>query len=574
MSIDFSHLKPYKEREFFPQGIQWDSTESLSACYNTLLQKEITTDEMAIDWHRACRELESMIDEEYMIRYIHSTCDTKDKKIADRFKFFIEKINPIYTEKDQALTEKLLSNVFLKERSRKESPLLLKKLETNTSIYSSKNIPLFTKIENLSQKNNELRSSLTVDWEGSTITLQKLALEQNSLDRNRREKAYKLNTQKQLEVKPVLDAIFDEMLIERRQVAKNAGFDNYRDYMFQSKHRYDYTPSDCTNLYSGVKEYVLPLLEKLYEERKEKLNLSSLRSWDLSVDITREAFHSPFANVEELKKKTYTLFQDVDEELASFYKVLHDRKLFDLENRVGKAPGGYQAFLLESRLPFIFMNAVGAHRDVTTLIHESGHSFHSFLAREQDPFQIRAPMEYSEVASMSMELMSLSSLKKAFDPKAVGQLIRQTLLAIPNLLIQVAKIDAFQHWLYTHEEGGDAVCRDKKWKELGDAYRPSILDITGEEEYQSTSWQRIPHIFTVPFYYIEYGIAQIGALQFLRKYKEDPKEALKDYKSSLAVGGTLGLKDLFRRGRLDWSLEEPVIAAAVDVLDREISKSS
>ena len=561
-------LKPYREREFFPEGVDWSQPKAVVAAYDGLLQQEVNVDADAVQWLNSWRELDSIGEQEFKIRRIEMTCDTENEETANHFQEFSLNIMPLLMEKAQEMKDKLLSTPLLKDRVKMEAPVFFRQLQTDAKLFRKKNIDLSTQLRTHSQEYQKICGSMTVEWQGEQVTLIALNKEMDNQDRSVREDACRLSMTRRLDDKDRLDDLFNKMLDIRNRVAKNAGFDNFSAYIFPAKHRYDYTAAECLKFHESIRKHIVPLYASLSRKRKKALKIDSLQPWDMRVDVLGEEMHTPFKNISELVERTGKVFGAVDPELAKFYQNMNSQGLFDLENRKGKAPGGYQSFLPECRLPFIFMNAVGVHRDVTTLLHESGHAFHSYLAREMDPFQIHAPMEFCEVASMSMELMASEYLPDIFGKEVTDQLIRQTLLTIPGLLIQVAMVDAFQHWLYTDPKGKEPEERHKKWGELRKQYLPEVDD---SELDLSAMWQSILHIFEVPFYYVEYGIAQLGALQFWQKYLDDKELALSDYKKSLAAGGGLGLKDLFRRANLEWSMEESVIEQATQTLDEKLT---
>ena len=569
MTLALRKIESFHERQHIPARIDWDDAEAVKALYDDLLSREIKVDADAVAWLAAWRELDAASDEEFSIRHIEMTCDTTNADAEAAFSRFSENIMPVLMEQGQAMKQKVLDTDLLLRRAEAEVPRFLQDLRTDAKLYRKENIDLSTKLRALSQEYQKISGAMTVQWQGEEVTLQAIGREQENTDRSVREQAYRLTADRRKQDRDQLDKLFTQMFELRQQVAGNAGFDNFRDYIFPAKHRYDYSPGECEEFHAAIHRHIVPLAAKLHRLRKERLGLDTLRPWDTSVDLFNEEPHQPFSDVDELVSRCQNVFSNFDAELAAHYKTMVDKGLFDLENRKGKAPGGYQAFLAEVRLPFIFMNAVGVHRDVMTLLHESGHAFHSFLSREQDHFQMHAPMEFCEVASMSMELMASGFLPDIFGEKVAAQLTRQNLLVIPGLLIQVAMVDAFQHWLYTDPRGADADARHAKWLELTRKFLPE-LDLNGLEDSQRSSWQRILHIFEVPFYYVEYGVAQLGALQFWRNYRKDASATVEDYKRALSAGGALGLKDLFRRANLEWPMSDAAVKPLAGFLEQEI----
>ncbi len=569
MTVNFRGLPKYQDRLYY-SDLNWQSPESIRSAYQSLADMEVKVDEEAVEWLSRWRELDTLTDNEGSIRYIEMTLATDDKERAEAFQYFTGEVQPILAEMSQVLREKLLNTPILKTRLRKEAPLLLRKMESAASIFRQENIPLQTELRNLQQEYQSISGAMTAEWNGETVTLQSLYKELEGTDRSIREKAYRAASDRRLQDKAKLDQVFDKMYELRNQVAKNAHFENFRDYMFEAKNRFDYTPAECVEFHEATQEYMVPIHKTLAEERKKCLALDTVRPWDGQIDLFGEKPVSPFSDTKDLVEKVGTVFESFDSELAGFYKQMRTHGLFDLDNRKGKAPGGYQALLQESKLPFIFMNAVGVRRDVMTLLHESGHAFHSFLSQEIDSFQMHAPMEFCEVASMSMELMTNEKVREVFGKEASTQLHRGNVLGLPGTFTSVCMVDSFQHWVYTAPEGADSEARHAKWLELTKLYSPGV-DFSGLEDKVGPSWHRVLHIFEVPFYYIEYGIAQCGALMFWQKFEEDPALAISDYKAAMSAGGTLGLKDLFRRANMDWPMTKPAIAKLASFLESKIN---
>lgn len=568
MTTNFRALPRYKDRMYYTE-LDWSQPESIREVFQSLVDMTVKTDDEAVEWLSRWRELDTITDNEGSIRYVEMTLATDDSSKSEAFQFFSQKISPIVSELSQGLRKKVLDTPILKTRLRKEAPLLIKKMEAATKIFRQENIELQTKLSDLSQDYQSISGAMTAEWDGETVTMQALMKELEGTDRDRREKSYTTASDRRLQDKEKLDGLFDKMMELRCQIAKNSGFENFRDYMFVAKNRFDYTPAECIEFHEAVQEYLVPISRTLAAERKKRLSLDSVRPWDGMVDLFGEEPIRPFENTGELIEKVGTVFKQFDGQLASYFETMRDHNMFDLDNRKGKAPGGYQALLDESRLPFIFMNAVGAKRDVMTLLHEAGHAFHSFLARDLDPFQISAPMEFCEVASMSMELMTNEKVEDVFGKDVSSQLHRGNVLGIPGSFASICMVDAFQHWLYTAPEGRNSEARHAKWLELTKLYTGGV-DYSGLEERVGPSWHRILHIFEVPFYYIEYGIAQCGALQFWQKFEEDPELAIADYKAAMSAGGTLGLKELFARARMDWPMTKPAISKLATFLDSKV----
>jgi len=367
------------------------------------------------------------------------------------------------------------------------------------------------------------------------------------------------------------DGILDAMLKLRTQTARNAGFDNYRDYAFRRLGRFDYTPKDCEQFHAAVERHVMPVMRELQAERRAPLKLDRLRPWDLAVDPLNRPPLNPFARVEEMVSRTQKIFDRLDGELAGGFRQMQDLRLLDLDNRKGKAPGGYQDTLNEARLPFIFMNAVGLQRDVETILHEAGHAFHALATREEDLRAYRhAPIEFCEVASMSMELLGNRFIEEFYADGDAERARRVHLEGIVGVFPWIATVDAFQHWLYTHPNHTRKE-RKKAWLNLMDRFGGDV-DWGGYEAARANLWHRQLHIFLHPFYYIEYGIAQLGALQVWANSKRDQVKALSDYKNALALGGSRPLPELFSAAGCKFEFSEKTIQPLAKMLREELKK--
>jgi oligoendopeptidase F len=367
------------------------------------------------------------------------------------------------------------------------------------------------------------------------------------------------------------EEIFDQLIRLRTQIAKNAGFENYRDYAFRQKCRFDYTPENCLQFHDAVEKEIVPAVREIQNDRQRQLKLEKLRPWDMAVDPQNRAPLKPFAEVGELVARTQKIFNHLDAELAAGFQQMQDLKLLDLDNRKGKAPGGYQSTLSEARVPFIFMNAIGLQRDVETILHEAGHAFHAQATREEDLYPYRgAPIEFCEVASMAMELLGKEFLEE-FYPAAEANRARKTHLeGIIGFFPWMATVDAFQHWVYTHA-GHSRAERKAAYLQLMDRFGGEV-DWTNYEEARAFSWHRQLHIFLHPFYYVEYGIAQLGALQVWANSRRDKVKALADYKTALALGGSRPLPELFAAAGCKFQFDAATIKPLIQLADSELKK--
>ncbi len=438
------------------------------------------------------------------------------------------------------------------------------------ALFREENIPLGTELTKLGQRYNEICGAMMVEFDGEERTMQQMGKYLQVNNREIRENAYTTVGERRFQDAEEIDELYDSMISLRHQIAQNAGYDNYRDYIFDAKHRFDYTPADCEAFQDAVEAICVPLMRDVDEERCQTLELARLRMWDLGHDVHGRDPLRPFTEVEEMVAGTSRMFQRLSPELGEFFDSLRDGTSLDLDSRKGKAPGGYQLQRDHSRKPFIFMNATGLQRDLETMVHEAGHAFHSIYADDLPLVDYRsAPLEFCEVAAMSMELLTHEFLDEFYSEEDMQRAIRLHLEGIVSILPWIATIDAFQHWVYT-TPGHSSEQRHAKWLELGERFG-SELDWTGFEDWRRVGWQRQLHLFSYPFYYIEYGIAQLGALQMWLQYKENPAEALANYATAMKLGGSRPLPNLFEAGGMKFDLGRSTVQGLIDAVRDELS---
>jgi len=474
------------------------------------------------------------------------------------------------------LDKKYLAAPGRKNLSQDFYSVLNRRVENSVSLFRPANVELEKEETKLATKYQKTTGAMTVNYRGEEKTMQQMARYLEEPDRKVREDTWLLVENRRQKDRDPLDDLFDEMLGIRQKIAENAGFENYRDYMFRKKERFDYTPQDCFNFHQAVEEHVVPLLRELDRDRKTKLSVDPLRPYDLAVDPeSRPALH-PFEKAKQLIDGCVTIFEKVNPKFANSLRKLAELSLLDLESRKGKAPGGYQSELMELRLPFIFMNAVGRDQDVWTLLHEAGHSFHTFALRHSDmPIQYRGqdiPLEFAEVASQTMEIIGGEHLQGTFYNKEdAARSKRDHLISLVRLLAWIATIDAFQHWMYTNPEHSREE-RSKQWVKLRERFG-GLENWKGYEKFRESFWQRQLHIYEVPFYYIEYGIAWTGALGLWTRYRKDRKGAIAAYEKALALGGSKPLPELFRAADMPFDFGPKTIQPYAREL-KEILKAS
>lgn len=571
--LPFGALPPYRPRRFVPEKIDLGEWSQSSPLFDELERRasrcESARDleEWLLDWS----ELTAALEEESARRYIAMTCHTDNPEAEKAYLHFVEQVEPQVKPR-----QFVLSKLYVQHAARNKLPpsryaIFDRDTRLQVELFRPENVPLETQEAKLSQQYQKLSGSLTVQFRGEEKTLVQMGRFLEEPDRSLRQQAWELVASRRLKETENFEQIFDSLVETRQQIAKNAGFDSYRDYAFRKLGRFDYGPDDCVRFHEAVASEIMPLVRQLQAERKKQLKVPQLRPWDLAVDPFNRPALRPFEQVEQMVERTQSIFEHLDEELSQDFRQMRERRLLDLANRKGKAPGGYQSTLAEARLPFIFMNAVGIHRDVETILHEAGHAFHALATRGEDLHAYRgAPIEFCEVASMSMELLGNEFLEEFYSAPEANRARRTHLEGIINIFPWIATVDAFQHWVYTHP-GHTRQDRAKAWERLMDRFGGDV-DWSGYESARAYLWHRQLHIFIHAFYYIEYGIAQIGALQVWSQSKRQRMEALKHYKGALALGGSRALPQLFEAAGCDFKFDQETLGPLAGLLRQEVAK--
>lgn len=559
-------------RTYVPENLNVDDTHEVSKLYRHLLQREIPVDSAKLrQWILDWSELESVLGEVSCRRYVAMTCNTADEKAAKAYTDFVENIQPIMNEYDDKLNKKLVAHPA-KDALQDEFGEWFKGVQVSLDLFSPDNIALETEENKEIQAYQRITGGMSVEFDGETKTMQQMAAYMERTDRELRERAWRTMWERRLKDKDALDKSFDNLFAIRKQVAKNAHCKDFIDYIFLAKHRFDYSPADCEAFHESIEKLVLPLQKEIYKKRAQKMGLERLRPWDLNVDPLDRAPLKPYSTGDELIEKVDQIFESIHPQAGKWARKMQAKKLIDPDSRLGKAPGGYQIGFDESRLPFIFMNSACTDRDIYTLLHESGHSFHQFALADQPIFPYRdVPAEFAEVASMSMELIGMSNLKPFYgnDREAIERSTIGELEDVIWLFPWVASVDSFQHRLYNFPEH-TASDRSDIWTEIMDRYDAGV-DYTGLEAVRRNLWQKQLHIFECPFYYIEYGIAQIGALQVWANFKKDPKKAIDDLFRAESLGSSRPVKELFEAANIKFDFSPRTLEPLMQVVWDELN---
>ena len=545
-------------RHFLPPDFVIKNWQTLEPYFKMLDERTIASSEDLEQWLKDASELEAVISEYACWRQIRMTCDTESKELEQAFNFFMMEIQPQIQPYSDKLNRKLIDSPFTKDLDQKKYFTYLRNVRKNIDLFREVNIPIQAELNVMQQQFGVIAGKMTVMVNGQEYTLQQAAKFLEDPDRKLREEVYRKINERRLQDKNELDNLFATLLEKRNQVARNAGFENFRDFRFVELGRFDYSKDDCFQFHEAVKLHVMPLVDQIYSIKKKKLGVDTLRPWDIEAEPEGIQPLRPFSNGEELTEKTIACFNRLRPFFGDCLRKMKAMGHLDLESRKGKAPGGYNCPLAESGAPFIFMNAAGQFDDVTTMVHEGGHAVHSFLSHDLELNGFKDyPTEIAEVASMAMELFSMDHWDVFFNDKdELKRAKEQQLERVITIFPWIATIDKFQHWVYENPVH-TAKDRTAKWEEILDEFSSPIVDFSGLDAYRQYAWQRQLHLYEVPFYYIEYGIAQLGAIGLWQQYKKDPDAAINNYITALDLGGTVTLPELFRAAglRFDFSPE-------------------
>jgi oligoendopeptidase F len=558
-------------RRFLPKDLAIDTWSSVDTYFNELFERSIPSKEDLQRWLFDLSELEAALGEEGGWRYIRMTLDTRDVAAGKRYEDFTSGMLPHVETWTDKLQRKLMASPFTEQFSGEGFPVYLRGIREQLRIFREANVPIQAELRTMAQQYGSTIGAMTVKWEGKDITLPKAASILEEADRAKREQAFRLIAARRAQDREKLDVLFDGMVERRHSIALNSGFANYRDNMYSALGRFDHSPADARAFHAAVESEVVPLVSRLEQERKRSLGLDALRPWDLAVDTTGLPPLKPFSDPQQLIDLTVDVFGRLDPYFAECIRTMQANGRLDLASRDGKAPGGYNYPLYESGAPFIFMNAVGTTDDVTTMLHEGGHAVHSFLTHPLPITGFKSfPSEVAELASMSMELLTMEHWDLIYPDQAeCRRAKREQLERVITILPWVATVDAFQHWLYEHP----AHTREERtsaWVATHQRFGGTVVDWSGLEDERAMLWQKQLHIFEVPFYYIEYGIAQLGAIGIWRNAKRDQAGAVCQYINALKLGYTRPLPAIYAAAGVPFSMEASHVRELMDTVTREL----
>jgi oligoendopeptidase F len=560
-------------RKYLPEDLTVADWPTIEPFFKELLKRPLESKEELEKWLHDVSELEALINEDFCWRQIKMTCDTNNKDLEKSFNFFCTEIQPQVQPYAFKLNKKLVNSPFTKDLDQEKYFTYLRSIKKSIDIFREENVALEAEMAVLQQKYGMITGKMSIEVNGKEYTLQQAGKFLESEDRALREEVYRKVNERRLQDKDELNRLFSELIVKRNREALNAGFSNYRDFKFKQLGRFDYTKEDTFKFHESVKEFVLPLVKKIYEHKRETLQLETLRPWDLQAEPAGTRPLAPFETGKELLEKTIECFSRIRPFFGDCLRKMNEMNHLDLESRTGKAPGGYNMPLAESGAPFIFMNAAGQMHDVTTMVHEGGHAIQSFLTHSLDLNSFKEyPMEIAEVASMSMELFSMDHWDVFFkDPNDLKRAKEHQLERVITIFPWIATIDKFQHWIYENPNHTEEE-RAAKWNEIFFGFSEGVIDYSGLENYISYGWQKQLHLYEVPFYYIEYGIAQLGAIGLWMQYKRDPQQAVDNYVNALSLGATKTLPELYKAAGLEFDFSANNIKKLMDFVNDQMEK--
>ena len=561
-----------KTRTYIPATLEinWENLETL---YQELRDRQINSVDELEQWLRNRSELEAAIEEDFAWRYIRMTCDTTSEELLQNFQYFATEIEPKIAPYSNDLNKKLVASEWADQLDGEKYFIYLRGVKKSLELFREENIPIQTEIQIEQQKYQSITGSMSVQIGDKEFTLEQASVFLKDTDRSKRQEVWEKITERRLQDTEKLNQLFDHLRSLRHKVALNAGFENFRDYMFQALGRFDYTPQDCYAFHEAIEKEIVPILREQAEKRREALQLDALKPWDMDVDISGKPALKPFNGGAELVEKSIQCFSNINRYLGERLEIMKDNSLFDVESRKGKAPGGYNYPLSETGAPFIFMNSANTIRDLTTMVHEGGHAVHTFLTADLELNDFKhCPSEVAELASMSMELISMDNWDVYFDnPEDLKRAKRDQLFDVLKTLPWVAVVDQFQHWIYTNPDHTDAE-RTEAWIQIYEPFGAGFADWSEHPEAEANLWQKQLHIFEVPFYYIEYGMAQLGAIAVWKNYKENPEKGLQQYLDALKLGYTKTIKEIYETAGIKFDFSAGYVKELAEFVKGEMEK--
>lgn len=561
------------KRSFLPQDFTIENWETVEKYFKDLEERSINSKSDFEKWLNDQSELEAVLEENLAWRYIKMTIDTKNEDLAKDYTFFVKEIQPKLSPYSFRLNKKLSENPFKNEFSDSAYKIYFRSIDTAIKLFRDENIPLEAEMAERSQQFGSISGAQSIEHKGERMTMQKASTLLKENDESLRKVIFEKMAARRAEDIDALDELYTELIQIRHKIATNAGFENYRDFKFEQLGRFDYSKEDCFQFHQSIKDEIVPLVKEIAQVKADKMGKDMLKPWDGEVDPEGKDPLKPFKDGKELLSKTISIFDKIDPYFGDCLSTMDQMGHLDLESKDGKSPGGYNYPLYEIGVPFIFMNAVGSHRDLITMVHEGGHAVHSFLNRDLELTGFKSlPSEVAELSSMSMELLTMDYWQDFYaNEEDLKRAKTEQLETILKILPWVATIDEFQHWIYENPTHTVAE-RKEKWVSILDDYGTGVTDWTGYEHVQENTWQRQLHLFEVPFYYIEYGMAQLGALAVWKNSKVDFKKAIEDYKKALSLGYTKSIPEIYKAAGITFDFSKKNISDLAIMIQEELKE--
>lgn len=560
------------ERQFLPNDFSLETWETLEPYYKDLADRDISNQESFEKWIQDWDELYAVVSENMRLKYIKTSIDTTDEDAKKALEYYYVNIDPLLKPWENKLQHKFNNSPF-KDNLSEDFKNIKKGIEKDLALFTEANIELSKDLSLMENEYAEITGAWSINYKGEELTMPQAAIYLKKIDREVRKEVYLLAREREVKDADALDDLMNRLVKKRHQLALNAGYSNYRDFMFDQKHRFDYTAEDCEAFHQSVATAIIPLLKKIDEDRKSSMNLDELKPWDMVVDPLQQEPLTPFENTQDFVNKTVNCFNKLDPYFGACISNMYEQGNLDLESRQGKAPGGYMMAMPESGVPFIFMNHASSEGDVRVMVHEGGHAIHSFLDHKIANAGMRqTPSEVAELASMTMELFSLENWESFYpNENDLKRAKRNHLEGLLKILPSVAKGDAFQHWMYTHPTHTTAE-RRAKWMELNKVYGTGVINSEGLDKYQEVGYQGILHFYQVPFYYIEYGFAQLGAIAMWRNFKQDSDKAIESYKRALSLGYTRSIPEIYEAADIQFDFSASYVNDLAVFVQSELDK--
>ena len=563
-----------RERKYLPVEFAISNWENLTIYFDELMSRPINSLTDLKEWFIDRDEVESVVSEDSGWRYIRMTQYTDNAEYRTHYQDFVNNIQPHLAQVNDKLNRRAVNSEWFHLLATEPGfNILARNLKKDIDLFREENVPLFTEISLAAQKYAELTGAMSIEWAGKQITLQQASVLLLEVDRAVRESVFYKIVERRLKDKDKFNELYSQLIQLRHQVALNAGFKNFRDYMFKAYSRFDYTPKDCFDFHEAIASEVVPLIEELSERRKQTMQLDTLRPWDKAVDEQGRPPLKAFDSAKDLTEKAIQCLNQLDPTFGKSLSIMNQIGHLDLDSRQGKAPGGYNYPLPEIGIPFIFMNATSTLYDLTTLMHESGHAVHNFLTGDLPLYEFKnPPMEVAELASMTMELISMEHWNVFFpNPNELKRAVTKQLEGIVETLPWVATIDKFQHRIYENPTV-DLELRKQNWNIIHQEFSDSVTSWAGLEMAKDFLWQKQLHLFEVPFYFIEYGMAQLGAIAIWRNFKKDKAKGLAGYKNLLKAGNTKTIPELYSIGGIKFDFSKDYIRELMAFVRSELLK--